>query len=319
VRLNTETMLEAYRKMFCIREFETATIDLFLRGKIKGAATTYNGMEASAVGVCLALREDDLIVTNHRGHGHSIAKGADPKLMAAEVMGKETGYCKGRGGSMHIAAFDTGSLGAFPVVGSGIPIAVGAALAIKMKREERVVVPFVGEGATNTGNFHESLNMASIWDLPLVLVVENNQYAVSTHINDVVKIADLSIRAQSYGIQGVRVNGFNVLDVYEAAKEAVEQARRGAGPTLLITESYRFEGHYAGEPQVYRSKAEIEEYLVKDPIPLFRKYLIEEKLVPDTTIDFIEDETRTLIKDAIDFAIESPEPDPLTALDFIYA
>ena len=227
--LSKEFMLEMYRRMYCIREFESASIDLFLRGKIKGAATTYNGMEASAVGVCMALREDDLVVTNHRGHGHSIAKGADPKLMAAEVMGKETGYCKGRGGSMHIAAFDTGSLGAFPVVGSGIPIAVGAALAIKMRKEERVVVPFVGEGATNTGNFHEGLNMASIWDLPMVLVVENNQYAVSTHVYDAVNINDLSIRAQSYGIHGVRVNGFNVLDVYEAATDAANRARRGEG------------------------------------------------------------------------------------------
>jgi pyruvate dehydrogenase E1 component alpha subunit len=312
-------LLEMYRRMVCIREFELACIDLFLRGQLKGAATTYNGMEASAVGVCMALREDDLIATTHRGHGHNIAKGANTKRMMAEILGKETGYCRGRGGSMHIAAFETGSLGALPVVGSGIPVAVGAALAFKMRGEDRVAVPFTGDGGSNTGNFHEGLNMASVWNLPMVLVVENNQFGVSTRISEVTKIEDLSIRAQSYGIPGVRVDGFDVLAVYEATLAAVERARRGEGPTLLVTESYRFEGHYAGEPQVYRQRAEVQEYLNKDPIPRFAKYLIVEEHAGQAEVDAIDASVKQEMADAIAYAKQSPEPDPATAMDYNYA
>jgi len=305
--------------MVCIRAFELACIDLFLRGQIKGAATTCNGMEASAVGVCTALRRDDLIASTHRGHGHAIAKGADLRRMAAEVFGRETGYCKGRGGSMHIAAFETGSLGALPVNGAGIPIAVGAALAFKTRKEDRVAVAFIGDGATNTGSFHEGLNLASVWCLPFVLVVENNQYAVSTRIKDAVAIDDLSVRAHSYGIPGARVDGFDVLAVYEAMLEAVARARRGEGPTLLVTECYRFEGHYAGEPQVYRDRAEVQEYLAKDPIPRFREYLLGEGVATPAEIDSLEAEVKDQIADAVKFAMESPEPDPGSALDYNYA
>jgi TPP-dependent pyruvate/acetoin dehydrogenase alpha subunit len=319
MEISREMMLEMYRRMICIRKFEEACIDLFLRGQLKGAATTYNGMEASAVGVCMALREDDLIATTHRGHGHNIAKGADPKRMMAEILGKETGYCRGRGGSMHIAAFETGSLGALPVVGAGIPVAVGAALAFKMRGEDRVAVPFTGDGGANTGNFHEGLNMASIWQLPLVLVVENNQFGVSTRISEVVNIEDLSIRAQAYGIPGVRVDGFDVLAVYEASVEAVKRARRGEGPTLLVTESYRFEGHYAGEPQVYRERAEVQAYLEKDPIPRFRTYLIEEEQASQAEMDGIDADVKQEIAAALEFARESLEPDPATAMDYNYA
>ena len=226
MEISRDMMMEMYRRMVRIREFEDTSINLFLRGELKGAATTYNGMEASAVGVCMALRREDLIAGTHRSHGHIIAKGADTKKMMAELLGKETGYCKGRGGSMHIAAFETGSLGALAIVGAGIPIAVGAAMAFRMRGEDRVAVPFTGDGGTNTGNFHEGLNMASIWDLPLVLVVENNQYGVSTHISESCNVDDLSSRAESYGIPGVRVDGFDVLAVYEVAVEAVERAGR---------------------------------------------------------------------------------------------
>lgn len=312
-------MLEMYRRMVRIRKFEDTSIDLFLRGELKGAATTYNGMEASAVGVCMAMREDDLIATTHRGHGHTIAKGADTKRMMAELLGKETGYCKGRGGSMHIAAFETGSLGALPVVGAGIPIAVGAAIAFKMRGEDRVAVPFTGDGGANTGNFHEGLNMASIWDLPLVLVVENNQFGVSTRISEVVNIEDLSSRAESYGIPGVRIDGFDVLAVYEVAAEAIERARCGQGPTLLVTECYRFEGHYAGEPQVYRERAEVQEYIKKDPIPRFGRFLVEEGIANQDEIEAIDAEIKQEMVEAVKFAKESPEPDPATAMDYHYA
>jgi pyruvate dehydrogenase E1 component alpha subunit len=220
---------------------------------------------------------------------------------------------------MHIAAFETGSLGALAVVGAGIPIAVGAALAFKMRGEDRVAVPFTGDGATNTGNFHEGLNMASIWDLPVVFVVENNQYAVSTHIRETVRVEDLSSRAGSYGMPGVRVDGFDVLAVYEAATAAVERARRGDGPTLLVTEAYRFEGHYAGEPQVYRDKAEVQEYLKKDPIPRFRRYLVETEKASQDEVAATDADVKREIADALEFAKRSPDPGPATAMDYIYA
>jgi pyruvate dehydrogenase E1 component alpha subunit len=305
--------------MVRIREFELASIDLFKRGQVKGAVHPYIGQEASGVGVCMALRKDDLIAGTHRSHGHNIAKGAESKRMMAEILGKETGYCKGRGGSMHIAAFDTGSLGALAVVGSGIPIAVGAALGFKMKGEDRVAVPFTGDAGSNTGNWHESLNMASIWDLPVVFALENNHYGVSTNIRDSTNIADLSIRAQSYGIPGVRVDGFDVLAVYEAAVAAVARARRGEGPTLLVTEAYRLEGHYAGEPEVYRERSEVQEYWKKDPIPRFRKYLLGEGKASEVELDAINAEIKQEMVEAIRFAQESPQPDPATAMDYIYA
>lgn len=313
-----DTLLEMYRRMVRIREFELAAIDLFKRGQVKGAVHPYIGQEASGVGVCMALRGDDLIAGTHRSHGHNIAKGADPKKMMAEILGKETGYCKGRGGSMHIAAFDTGSLGALAVVGSGIPIAVGAALGFKMQGQDRVAVPFTGDAGINTGNWHEGLNMASIWDLPVVFVLENNHYGVSTNIEYSVKIKDLSIRANSYGIPGVRVDGFDVTAVYEAAVEAVERARSGKGPTLLVTESYRFEGHYAGEPEVYRDKKEVMEYRKKDPIPRFRTYLIEKKIADTGVLEGIDSDIKQQIADAVQFAKDSPQPDPSTAMDYIY-
>ncbi len=317
--LGPDTLLEMYRRMVRIRRFELAATNLFKRGQLKGTVHTYIGMEASGVGVCMALRTDDLIAGTHRSHGHNIAKGADLNRMMAELLGKETGYCKGRGGSMHIAAFETGSLGALAVVASGIPLAVGAALAFQMRGEDRVAVPFTGDAGSNTGNWHEGLNMAAAWNLPVVFVLENNQYGVSTRIDDVIRIHDLSLRAAGYGIPGVRVDGFDVLAVYEAAAAAVARARAGDGPTLLVTESYRVDGHYAGEPEVYRDKAEVAEYRAKDPIARFRTRLLDEGLVDPVDLDHVDSEVAGLIEDALAFARQSPEPDAATAMDFIYA
>ena len=317
--ISRDMQLEMYRRMVRIREFELTAMDLFKRGQVKGAVHPYIGQEASGVGVCMALKKDDLIAGTHRSHGHNIAKGANPGKMFAEILGKDTGYCRGRGGSMHIAAFETGSLGALAVVGSGIPIAVGAALGFKMQKLARISVPFTGDAGTNTGNWHESLNMASIWDLPIVFVLENNQYGVSTNIRYSTNIDDLSIRAQSYGIPGVRVDGFDVLAVYAEAVKAVERARSGKGPTLLVTESYRLEGHYAGEPEVYREREEVQEYRKKDPIPRFRKELISKKIAKMDELEAIDAEIKKEMKDAVTFAKESPEPDPGTAMDYIYA
>jgi TPP-dependent pyruvate/acetoin dehydrogenase alpha subunit len=237
----------------------------------------------------------------------------------AEILGKETGYCKGRGGSMHIAAFETGSLGALAVVGSGIPLAVGAGLGFKMQDKDSVAVPFTGDAGSNTGNWHECMNMASIWKLPVVFVLENNHYGVSTRIEESVAITDLSIRAQSYGMPGVRVDGFDVLAVYQAATEAVARARRGDGPTLLVTESYRIEGHYSGEPEVYRTRAEVEEWRKKDPIPRFRAYLLDNGIATEAELIAMEQAMKQELVDAVQFAKDSPVPDPATAMDYIYA
>ena len=314
-----ETLVEMYRRMVRIREFEQLAIDLFKRGQVKGSIHAYIGQEASGVGVCMALRRDDLIAGTHRSHGHNIAKGADPKRMLAEILGKATGYCRGRGGSMHIAAFETGSLGALAVVGAGIPIAVGAALGFRMKGADSVAVPFFGDAGSNHGNFHEGVNMAAVWRLPVVFVLENNQFGVSTRIGETTLVSDLSQRAASYGIPGVRVDGNDVLAVYEAATAAVARARRGEGPTLLVTESYRVEGHYAGEPEVYRSREEVAERRKNDPIRRFRVALVGAAQAAEAELDGVDAEIRREMVEALEFARSSPEPDPAEATWYIYA
>lgn len=314
-----DLQLEMYRRMVRIRQFELAATDLFKRGRLKGTVHTYIGMEASGVGVCLALRQDDLIAGTHRSHGHNIAKGAELRKMMAELLGKETGYCRGRGGSMHIAAFETGSLGALAVVASGIPLAVGAGLGFQLRGEDRVAVPFTGDAGANTGNWHEGLNMAAAWSLPVVFVLENNHWGVSTRIEDVVREPDFSRRAAGYGIPGVRVDGFDILAVHAAASEAVARARAGEGPTLLVTETYRLDGHYAGEPEVYREKAEVAEWRAREPIARFRHRLLEDGTAAEADLDAIDAEVKADLEEAVAFANASPEPDPATALDYIYA
>ena len=318
-QLDHALLIEMYRRMVRIREFELAAIDLFKRGQVKGTIHAYIGQEASGVGICMALRTDDLIAGTHRSHGHNIAKGANTAKMMAEILGKETGYCKGRGGSMHIAAFETGSLGALAVVGSGIPLAVGAALAFKLRGEDRVAVPFTGDAGSNIGNWHESMNMAGAWKLPVIFALENNHYGVSTRIETTAAVEDLSIRAQGYGMPGVRVDGFDVLAVYQAATEAVARARQGEGPTLLVTESYRLEGHYSGEPEVYRTRAEVEEWRKKDPLPRFRQWLLTTDNATEAEVREVEEAMKQELVQAVEFAKNSPQPDPSTAMDYIYA
>jgi len=319
VNPSKEIQLEMLRRMVRIREFEMATMDVFKRGQIKGAATLYIGQEASAVGICLALQHDDLITGTHRSHGHLLAKGAASDRVMAEVFGRETGYCKGRGGSMHVAALEVGCLGATGVVAAGLPIAVGAALGFKMRGEKHVAASFFGEGASNTGNFHESLNMAAIWKLPVIFVLENNRYAVSTRVEQSCPIEDLSVRAVSYGIPGCRVDGFDVLAVYQAAAEAVERARSGEGPTLIVTESYRFDGHYSGEPEVYRSREEVNEYRKKDAIPRFCNHLVENGIASPQELEEVQADIAQEIEAAVTFAKQSPQPESSSAMDYIYA
>ncbi|HOK17997.1 MAG TPA: pyruvate dehydrogenase (acetyl-transferring) E1 component subunit alpha [Caldisericia bacterium] len=313
-----ETLLTMYERMVRIRKFEEKASELFAQAKLPGFIHLYIGQEASGVGVCAALRDDDYITSTHRGHGNVIAKGGEPKYMMAELYGKITGYCKGKGGSMHIADAEKGILGANGIVGAGLPIATGAALSIKLRKSDQVVVCFFGDGASNQGTFHESINMGSLWKLPVVYVCENNQYGEFTSQKRHQVITDISQRATAYGIPGVTVDGMDVLAVYEAAVEAVKRAREGNGPTLLETKTYRFHGHFEGDPQLYRDKAEVEEWMRKDPIPRFEKQLLDNNVVTEEELKAIQNRIQQEIDDAVKFAEESPYPEDNEAVKDIY-
>jgi len=317
--LPREKLVEMYRKMFEIRSFEEKVFELYAQNMVPGTIHLYAGEEAVAVGVCSNLRKDDYITSTHRGHGHCIAKGADPKRIMAEILGKKTGYCKGKGGSMHIADFKVGMLGATAVVGAGIPIAMGAGLSIKLRGTDQVVACFFGEGASNQGTFHEGINMAAIWKLPVIFVCENNLYAMGTRQSRVMLIENIADRAASYGIPGVTVDGNDVLAVYEAAREAVERARRGEGPTLIECKTYRHKGHSRVDPAKYRPKEEVEEWLRKDPIKRLREKLLQTNVLAEEEIQRVEEEVSVEIEEAVKFAVESPYPAPEEALEDVYA
>ena len=309
--------IEMYKKMLEIRRFEEKVYDLFAQNLIPGTMHLYIGEEAVAVGVCAALDNNDFITSTHRGHGHCIAKGASLKRMMAEIFGKRTGYCKGKGGSMHITDKSSGMLGANAVVGGAIPIAVGAGLSCKLKYPGRVTGCFFGDGASNQGTFHEGINLAAVWDLPVVFVCENNLYAMGTRQSMVMKIANISKRAAGYGIPGVTVDGNDVLEVYNVAKEAVARARKGEGPTLLECKTYRHKGHSRFDPAKYRPGHEVEEWLEKDPLSLFRKKLLD-KGIPEEFFEKVEDQVNTELEEAVEFAENSPSPQPEEALDDIW-
>jgi len=308
MELERQRLVEMLRKMYQIRYFEEKAEELYMRGLVHGTMHLSVGQEGSAVGAVFALEPDDYILSTHRGHGHCIAKGADINLMMAEFLGKETGYCRGRGGSMHIADIEGGNLGANGVVAGGIPIAVGVGLSIQLQGQSRVVLCFFGDGAANTGAFHEALNMASIWKLPVVFVCENNQYAMSTSVRKAFPIENIADRAAAYAMPGVVVDGNDVLAVYRATKEAVERARRGEGPTLIECKTYRWKGHSKSDQERYRTREEVEAWKRKDPIARFRAKLIEEGVISEEEAREIEEEARDLIERAVRFAQESPEP-----------
>jgi len=312
-------LIEMYRKMLEIRHFEEKVYELYGQNLVPGTIHLYVGQEAVAVGVCANLRRDDYITSTHRGHGHCIAKGAQLERIMAEILGKRTGYCKGKGGSMHIADFTVGMLGATAVVGAGIPIAVGAGLSIKLRGTDQVVACFFGDGASNQGTFHEGINMAAIWSLPVIFVCENNLYAMGTRQSKVMLIKDIADRAAAYGIPGVVVDGNDVLAVYEAANEAVKRAREGKGPTLLECKTYRHKGHSRFDPATYRPKEEVEEWLKKDPIPQFRRRLLDIGVLTEEMARQIEMEVIAAVEGAVKFAMESPYPDPEEALEDVYA
>jgi TPP-dependent pyruvate/acetoin dehydrogenase alpha subunit len=300
-----------------IRSFELAVIELFARGKIPGFLHTYVGEEAIAAGVCANLRHDDKIISTHRGHGHLIAKGGRLDLMMAELFGKQTGYCKGKGGSMHIAEPDLGMLGANAIVGAGTAIINGAALTAQYLGKDEVAVAFFGDGASNTGAFHEAMNMAAVWNLPTIFVCENNAYAESTPQTYHQKIKDVAVRAVAYGVPSNMVDGNDAGAVYQAAKEAVARARAGEGPTLIEAKTYRIRGHYEGDPEIYRTKEEVESWKEKCPIKRWRTVLLD-RGIPAKTIGDIDARIDQELKEAVAFAEESPLPDPAQARSDIF-
>lgn len=307
-----------YRGMKKIREFELRAIRERRNGLIPGFIHSCVGQEATAVGACQSLNRADVITSTHRGHGHLIAKGGDPKYMMAELAARSAGYCLGRGGSLHISDFELGILGANGIVGGGFPAAVGAGLAFKMRKEERVSLTFFGDGAINQGTFHESANMAGLWELPVIFFCENNLYGEGTPQHKQAPIQDLAIRAESYGFPGVSVDGNDVLAVYEAALEARKRALNGKGPTLIEAKTYRYRGHYEGDPMVYRPEGELEEWKERDAIDTFRTYLLKEDLVPESELDEIDRELQQELDEAVEFAAAAPQPTKEEALQGVY-
>ncbi len=312
-------LLDMYRQMLTIRFFEEKVFELYGQNLVPGTIHLYAGEEAVAVGVCANLRKDDYITSTHRGHGHCIAKGARLDKTMAEILGRETGYCKGKGGSMHIADFSVGMLGATAVVGAGIPIATGAGLSVKLRGTDQVAVCFFGDGASNQGTFHEGINLAAAWHLPVVFVCENNLYAMGTRQTRVMLVDNIADRAAGYGIPGAVVDGNDVLAVFEAARVAVERARRGEGPTLLECKTYRLKGHSRFDPAAYRPKEEVSEWLKKDAIARFQSRLLDMGIINESEIQRTVERARNDVEKATKFALESPFPEPVEALDDVYA
>ena len=308
--LDVKQLAGMYRTMFLIRRFEETVNELYMEGRIPSTLHLYIGQEAVATGVCANLGKADYVLSTHRPHGHSLAKGVAPQAIMAELFGKSTGACKGKGGSMHVGDIQVGVLPALAIVGANVPIAAGVALAAKMQKTGGVSVCFFGDGAANEGAWHEGLNAAAIWDLPVVFVCENNLYAASTPFSKAFKIQHVADRHSAYGMPGAVVDGNDVLAVYQVAKEAVERARNGGGPTLIECLTYRQCGHSRSDPRTYRTHEEEEEWKQRDPIPRFRNWLIGQGDVEAAELSDIEQEVELTIKDAIAFAETSPEPDP---------
>tara|TARA_Y100000590_G_scaffold21876_1_gene25290 strand:+ start:2518 stop:3504 length:987 start_codon:yes stop_codon:yes gene_type:complete len=315
---NYSQLLEMYKIMVKIRLVETKVMKLFEQSEMPGFIHSYIGEEAVAAGICFNLNQKDMITSTHRGHGHLIAKGCKLDLFFAELYGKSTGYCKGKGGSMHVADLDLGILGANGIVGAGAPIASGAALSMKMKNENNVAIAFVGDGAVNIGPFHESLNLASVWALPVIFVVENNGFADFIRTEDHLNIDKISKRAGAYGMQGHTVDGNNVEEVYEVSKQAILNAKNGKGPSLIECVTYRHRGHYEGDPQPYRTKEEVDEWKKKDPIKHTEKILLNNNILNNEIINSITDEINSEIENAVNFAKNSLEPELDESLTDIY-
>ena len=320
MKLSKSKLLNMYELMLDIRDFDLKVNQLVKRGMVPGMTHLSVGEEAANIGALSALNPDDLITSNHRGHGQVIGKGIDLNAMMAEIMGKATGTCKGKGGSMHIADLENGNLGANGIVGGGHGIAVGAAYTQKVKNTGKIVVCFFGDGATNEGSFHEALNLASVWKVPVIFYSINNGYGISTSIKKVTNIEHIYERAVAYGIPGYFIeDGNDVLAVYETFKKAVDYVRKGNGPVLIESITYRWFGHSSSDPGKYRTKEEVDEWKKKDPILKFRKYLVENKLDTDEELDKLEEVSKQKIEASVEFAKNSPEPTIESAFEDIYA
>jgi pyruvate dehydrogenase E1 component alpha subunit len=317
--LNKDTLLKMYFTMVKIRDFENAITDVYSRGLMNGLAHLYIGEEAIASGVCANITSQDYAVSTHRGHGHLIAQGADLKKMMAEVLGKKDGYCKGKGGSMHIMDVSKGILGAIGIVGAGIPIATGVAYSAKYRGTDQVVVSFFGDAASNQGTFHESINMAAAWKLPVVYVCENNLFGISVDLRKITGNPNIADRAVGYGIPGVAVDGNDILEVYRVTHTAFVRARKGEGPTLIECKTYRQKGHHIGDPgNAYRQKKELEAWKKRDPIKTFKARLIEEKFATEEELKNLQEKARQLVKTAVQFAEDSPFPAPEEAFEDLF-
>lgn len=319
LQLTKEKAQWMLQKMFEIRKFEDKVHEVFATGILPGFVHLYAGEEAVAVGVCAHLNDQDMITSTHRGHGHCIAKGCDLKGMMAEIYGKATGLCKGKGGSMHIADLNKGMLGANGIVGGGFPLACGAALTAKVKKTSNVSVCFFGDGANNHGTFHEGINLAAVWKLPVIFVAENNGYGEATPFHYASSCKTIADRAVAYDIPGVRVDGKDIVAVYQAAKEAVERARNGEGPSLIECVTYRNYGHFEGDAQTYKAEAEKAKQLnEKDAIVQFKKFVLEQNLFSEADINSLEQKVEQEIEEAVKFGEESPYPDPSELLKDVY-
>ncbi|PCK21993.1 pyruvate dehydrogenase [Bacillus pumilus] len=318
-QISHETLADLYKQMWLVRYFDEKVDQFFAKGLIHGTTHLCVGQEASAVGSIAVLKDEDKIVSTHRGHGHCIAKGAEVNKMMAELFGRETGYCKGKGGSMHIADLEKGNLGANGIVGGGIPLATGAALTSKMKQEGFVVLCFFGDGATNEGSFHEALNLASIWDLPVVFICENNQYGMSGPVKEMIKIEDISTRAKSYGIPGKTVDGNDMVEIMNTVDEAVSRARGGEGPSLIEMKTYRWKGHSKSDAKKYRTREEETEWRQKDGIKRFKSLLIDLNVLTEEQAASLQEEAKQEIEASVEFAKSSKEPSIDTLLEDVYA
>jgi TPP-dependent pyruvate/acetoin dehydrogenase alpha subunit len=321
MKVNHDKLADMYYRMWLIRYFEEGARSLFQQDMIRGATHMYTGEEAVAVGACAALNRDDYITSTHRGHGHCLAKGGDPRMMAAELLGKTTGYCKGKGGSMHIADLDLGILGANGIVGGGIGIATGAAYSADLRGSDQVAVCFFGDGASNQGVLMETANMAALWKLPIIYLCEENQYAEFSPSRPFIAVERIELKAQAFGLTGITVDGNDVLAVHEAMCRAVEQARNGDGPTLLVAQTYRLEGHTIGDPLTYRPKDEAAEWKSanRDPINRFGRYLTGEADFSEEELKALQQQAQVEIDEAVSFATNSPEPEISSLWRDVYA
>lgn len=317
--LPNDKLVMMYRTMISIRLFEEMADRLYALGKVHGTMHLSAGQEAVAVGTGEVMTPDDYLLNHHRGHGHFIASGADISMMMAEFLGKRTGYCRGRGGSMHIADVDANNLGANGIVGGGVQLVAGVGLAIKMKRTDQVVLVIFGDGAANQGILHESLNMAAIWDLPIIYLCENNHYGMSADVTRVSSKVPFKERATAHGIPGYYIDGNDILAVYEYIQNAAEYARSGKGPVFIEAQTYRYFGHSKSDRNLYRTKDEIEEWKDRDPINRFEKLLLDANLINQDQIEEINQEMNRLIDEAVEFAENSPDPDVNNVMEWVYA